>query len=456
MKTKSTPFSTRHPKVVMVFEKEDDISGISAIISNNINEYRAIPLDDETNNFLDETKPSIIIFALSTVDQCIEYYSELLADKHLKNPHFAILLCKNKESGLAFRCCMKGLFDNYFIFQPLFEKLRLLMIIQSGLVQCKVKDSFDEFNNATFEQFDENITKLIDESSQCKRDLLDRLNKLDSSIVQVEQKAEQLGISKPKINHEPLSSSPQELISSIKQNCVEPLLKHLEDDIKTSLDNIIQQLLTQQIAMKTAATKSKGLIHHVPSIKKRNTLKEELHNEQDQEKHAEASGGSKGLIHHTPSLKKRDEAKDLTSNAGESEQCIAPITEAAATERNKKKVLIVEDNALYRELLKSVLGKESYEITEAEDGLQALKIIKDNTFDLIIMDLFMPNLDGLNATKQIRQLSQGIDIPVIALTGNKNKENVKKWAHYGLKGYIIKPSNREEILKTVRSALING
>jgi CheY-like chemotaxis protein len=71
------------------------------------------------------------------------------------------------------------------------------------------------------------------------------------------------------------------------------------------------------------------------------------------------------------------------------------------------------------------------------------------------MDLFMPNLDGLNATKQIRQLSQGIDIPVIALTGNKNKENVKKWAHYGLKGYIIKPSNREEILKTVKSALIS-
>lgn len=453
MKIKSAPLSTRHPQVVMVFEKEDDISGISTIISNNINDYRAILLDDDANNFLDETKPSIIIFALSTVDKCIEYYSELLAEQHLKSQHFAILLCKNKESGLAFRCCMKGLFDNYFIFQPLFEKLRLLMIIQSGLVQCKVKDSIDEFNSATFEQFDEDITRLIDESSQCKRDLLERLDKLDNGIEQVEQ----LDISNSKISDEQLSSSPQELISSIKQNCVDPLLKHLEDDIKTSLDNIIQQLLTQQIAIKTAATKSKGLIHHVPSIKKRNTLKEELDNEQDQEKekHVEASGGSKGLIHHTPSLKKRDETEDPSSDTGESEQCIAPIAEAAAVEGNKKKVLIVEDNALYRELLKSVLGKESYEITEAEDGLQALKIIKDNTFDLIIMDLFMPNLDGLNATKQIRQLSQGIDIPVIALTGNKNKENVKKWAHYGLKGYIIKPSNREEILKTVKSALIS-
>lgn len=453
MKIKSAPLSTRHPQVVMVFEKEDDISGISTIISNNINDYRAILLDDDTNNFLDETKPSIIIFALSTVDKCIEYYSELLAEQHLKSQHFAILLCKNKESGLAFRCCMKGLFDNYFIFQPLFEKLRLLMIIQSGLVQCKVKDSINEFNSATFEQFDEDITRLIDESSQCKRDLLERLDKLDNGIEQVEQ----LDISNSKISDKQLSSSPQELISSIKQNCVDPLLKHLEDDIKTSLDNIIQQLLTQQIAIKTAATKSKGLIHHVPSIKKRNTLKEELDNEQDQEKekHAEASEGSKGLIHHTPSLKKRDETEDPTSDTGESEQRIAPIAEAAAVEGNKKKVLIVEDNALYRELLKSVLGKESYEITEAEDGLQALKIIKDNTFDLIIMDLFMPNLDGLNATKQIRQLSQGIDIPVIALTGNKNKENVKKWAHYGLKGYIIKPSNREEILKTVKSALIS-
>ncbi len=409
MKNKSTPLATRHPQVVMIFEQEDDTLGISTIISSNIKEYRAIPLDDDTNKFLLETKPAILIFALSTVDKCIEYYSELLEDNQLNTPHFSILLCKNRESGLAFRCCMKGLFDNYFIFQPLFEKLRLLMIIENGLVQCKVKDTINEFNNTTFEQFDESITQLIDQSSQCKRQLLDRLD----SEKPIDQEAVEKNDNNLDISNAKVSASPGDLMSSIKQNCVDPLLKHLEDDIKNSLDNIIQQLLEQQIAIKTAATKSKGLIHHVPSIKNREKIKQELTAEQE----------------------------------------IEQIVEQSAQINTRNRVLIVEDNALYREMLTSVLSKENFDISQAEDGLAALKIIKENTFDLIIMDLFMPNLDGLNATKKIRQLSGGVDIPVIALTGNKNRENVTKWAHYGLKGYIIKPSNKEEIIKTVRLAL---
>ncbi|MGJ8693655.1 MAG: response regulator [Thalassotalea sp.] len=424
MKTKSTQLSNRHPQVVMIFEKEEDISGVSAIISNNIEEYRAVPLNDDTNDFLDESKPSILIFALSSVDKCIEYYSELLAEKRLITPHFAILLCRNRESALAFRCCMKGLFDNYFIFQPLFEKLRLLMIIQNGLVQCNLKGSIEEFNHTTFEQFDDDLKKLIDQSSHCKRQLLDKIDNSKEQLSQVtaveddvEQPVEQTA--ETESNTEQLGTEPEDLLSAIKQNCVTPLLKHLEEDIKNSLDDIIQQLLEQQLAIKTAATKSKGLIHHVPSIKNREKIKAGLIVDQDNE-------------HIEPEI-------------------IEP--EASEQKSNKNKVLIVEDNALYREMLSSVLAKENFEITEAEDGLRALSIIKDNSFDLIIMDLYMPNLDGLNATKQIRQLSGGVDIPVIALTGNKNKENVKKWAHYGLKGYILKPSNKEQILKTVKAAL---
>ena len=116
-------------------------------------------------------------------------------------------------------------------------------------------------------------------------------------------------------------------------------------------------------------------------------------------------------------------------------------------------ILVVEDNKLYRDMISNVLSKESYRVDEAEDGLCALNKIKDNRYDLILMDLFMPNLDGLNATKKIRQLSKGIDTPVIALTGNKNKELVKKWANYGLKGYIIKPSTKTEILSVVKKNL---
>lgn len=143
----------------------------------------------------------------------------------------------------------------------------------------------------------------------------------------------------------------------------------------------------------------------------------------------------KGLITHVASMKKSEDeietAKDVLTHS----------------------ILVVEDNKLYRDMISSVLSKENYHVDEAEDGLCALDKIKKSHYDLILMDLFMPNLDGLNATKKIRQLSGGIDTPVIALTGNKNKELVKKWANYGLKGYIIKPSTKSEILSVVKKNL---
>ena len=59
----------------------------------------------------------------------------------------------------------------------------------------------------------------------------------------------------------------------------------------------------------------------------------------------------------------------------------------------------------------------------------------------------------LNTTKRIQQLNEGKDLPVIALTGNKRKDLVKKWVSFGLKGYLMKPSNKKDILEAVNKAL---
>ena len=65
----------------------------------------------------------------------------------------------------------------------------------------------------------------------------------------------------------------------------------------------------------------------------------------------------------------------------------------------------------------------------------------------------MPHLDGLNTTKHIRQVGKNKKTPVIALSGNKNKAIVKKWACHGLAGYIVKPSTKDEILSVVNRLL---
>jgi len=424
MKPNHLSVGSRHPKVVMIVDNGDDTAGAANILATHIDEYRTIPLNDGTTEYIHQTEPAVILFALSSIEKCVEYYKFLVDESELEHIHYSILLCNNKESSLAFRCCMKGLFDNYFVFQPLYERLRLLMIVQSGLTETQADSQIQTDSEELSEKIDEELSALIDEGSKCKQNLLKKISQSREDISKVP--------TSDLIKDIKDLSSPQELLNNINQDHVHPLLHLLEEDVRTSLDKIITQLLVQQGSIKESLPlkkqKNKGLITHIPSIKKRNNNLEV-------------------------------EADDLISDELFSEKL--PDTEPLSIKDNKPKkedtfthsILVVEDNKLYRDMISNVLSKESYRVDEAEDGLCALNKIKDNRYDLILMDLFMPNLDGLNATKKIRQLSKGIDTPVIALTGNKNKELVKKWANYGLKGYIIKPSTKTEILSVVKKNL---
>jgi CheY-like chemotaxis protein len=134
------------------------------------------------------------------------------------------------------------------------------------------------------------------------------------------------------------------------------------------------------------------------------------------------------------------------SNNKEVIELLAKMKQQEALPPPERTILIVEDNQIYREMISSILQKEGFVIDEAEDGLKAINKIKENEYTLIIMDLFMPNLDGLNTTRHIIKLKNGNKTPIIALSGNKRKELVQKWASHGLYGYIMKPSTKSEIL----------
>ncbi len=418
MKNKPLPVGSRHPKVVMIVDNDEDTTGASNILVSHIEEYRTIQLNEETTDYLLQIEPIVILFALGTVEKSVEYYKCLVDEHQLNHLHYSVILCNNKDSALAFRCCMKGFFDNYFVYQPLYEKLRLLMIVQNGLNETRSATALKNENDELFEQIDQDLSLLIEEGSKCKQNILNSVKSKREDIIQSSEKS----IQSKELD---ISDQPsEEVISSIKEEHLTPLLAHLEEDIKAGLDNLLAQLLSKQTAIKETPKvkpqKQKGLITHVPSIKKR-PVPPVTPGEHD------------------------DELPPITNTASNDNEIDLPQDDPV--------ILIVEDNNLYREMIGSVLTKENYNIDEAEDGLCALKKIKEKHYDLILMDLFMPNLDGLNATKKIRQLSGGRDIPVIALTGNKNKEIVKKWANFGLKGYIMKPSTKTEILSVVKKIL---
>lgn len=114
------------------------------------------------------------------------------------------------------------------------------------------------------------------------------------------------------------------------------------------------------------------------------------------------------------------------------------------------KILIVDDAAFMRMTVKDALGKAGYtDVVEAADGLQAVEKYKEEKPDLVIMDITMPNMDGLQALKEIRSIDSDASVVMCSAMGQESMviEAIKS----GAKDFIVKPFKPDRILKTVGS-----
>lgn len=121
-----------------------------------------------------------------------------------------------------------------------------------------------------------------------------------------------------------------------------------------------------------------------------------------------------------------------------------------------KRILLVEDNELNAEIAKTVLEDVGALITRAENGQQALELFKEKpagTFDVILMDLMMPVMDGYTATRKIRELerSDAKTVPIIAMTANAFQEDAEKCIAVGMNAHLAKPLDIEKMKKTIKS-----
>ncbi|NYB75619.1 response regulator transcription factor [Sedimentibacter hydroxybenzoicus DSM 7310] len=114
------------------------------------------------------------------------------------------------------------------------------------------------------------------------------------------------------------------------------------------------------------------------------------------------------------------------------------------------KVLVVEDEADIRNLIKIALESEGYLVNTAVDGIEALKILKEQDFDLAVLDVMMPRLDGFNLLRKIRE---GSTIPVIFLTARADDMDKVLGLEMGADDYVSKPFSMNELLARVKAQL---
>ena len=117
------------------------------------------------------------------------------------------------------------------------------------------------------------------------------------------------------------------------------------------------------------------------------------------------------------------------------------------------KILIIEDEAAIRRVLTKILSEESvtYQVEDAEDGLQGFEKIKANEYDLVLCDIKMPKMDGIELLEAVKKLKP--EIPIVMISGHGDMETAIHSMKLGAFDYISKPPDLNRLLNTVRNAL---
>ncbi|WP_319559892.1 response regulator [Marispirochaeta sp.] len=118
-----------------------------------------------------------------------------------------------------------------------------------------------------------------------------------------------------------------------------------------------------------------------------------------------------------------------------------------------KKILIVDDSKAIRQSIRFVLEQNEYQVLDAEDGLDALEKLRNETVDLIITDVNMPNMNGIELIQELRGKEGFRFVPILVLTTESQNSVMEKGKAAGATGWIVKPFSTDKLLAAVRKVV---
>jgi two-component system, OmpR family, aerobic respiration control protein ArcA len=117
------------------------------------------------------------------------------------------------------------------------------------------------------------------------------------------------------------------------------------------------------------------------------------------------------------------------------------------------RILVVEDDDIVRKSLKRILESESYHVVTAEDATELSVVVENMLFDLILMDVGLPWIDGFELAQLMKQHDQIKNIPLVFISGHSEKDMMRKGFSVGADDYLTKPFDLEKVKKTVKTLL---
>lgn len=119
-----------------------------------------------------------------------------------------------------------------------------------------------------------------------------------------------------------------------------------------------------------------------------------------------------------------------------------------------KRIMTVDDSATIRQMLSFTLSDAGYEVIEAIDGRDAYEKLKDNPVNMVITDLNMPQMDGIELIREVRKDPANRFVPIIMLTTESQEKKKQEGKAAGASGWIVKPFSPEQLLAVVKMVLV--
>ena len=335
--------------------------------------------------------PAVLMLAFNSLEKSERYYLELYrrSRKIHLQPHRTVILCNKDEIKRVYELCRKELFDDYILFWPMTHDTTRLPMS----VHHALRDlTAIKSGGPSAAEFAAQARRLAELEVMLERQMVRGGQQIDATSLAVAQAEQKIGAA--------LDGFSQRLAREGSGGYT------VKDggDLKSEITRLKREEIQEQFRVATEAVKP---------------LKQWAHDFRQE---------------CTPHL---ESARAL----------------GAMAERVQPVVLVVDDDELQRKIAGRILGDKNYRLVFADGGIEALKVLRKTRPDLILMDIMMPDMGGMEVVRYIKSAPQLADIPIIMITGKSDKNVVVESLKAGAIDFVVKPFERDTLIGKVAQAL---
>lgn len=418
--------------ILMFTQSRDNDALLINIISRNFSKVLVVEKIRAISEALRDLAPKVIFVSCETLQESLATYYQALDDVQNGKicEHCVVAVISRHDEKDAFEAYTNGIIDDYLVARPLYELHRPVVICQHLLKKVGLtegspqKTDFLKYRENYNDAAKEIIAKGIERKESMRKDFEDSLSQIDKALDAAADRIQKHQT--VKLDMDMLKKT----LSAIKSDEIRPELLKIQ--------NKAMQLLEQVVSDAQSSFSAENMLFsdetELPDTAIINT------------KPVLPAASASAQPSPTPTQTAPAAAKPTVSS---------PLITAAvqakpspAAQDKTPKVLVIEDDEISLHLTKVLLGNYKLEFDSADTGRSAFACLSNREYDLILMDINLPDTNGLYILDQIRTTANlNKQTPIIMLTGNKNKNTVRQAIEAGAKGYIIKPLHQTSVIK---------